>query len=160
MKDILEEKGLSVGVTRDSDEDVSHLGEKGTRHRRDLLGRYKLMNSAKLGMSVHVNAAKNTNESGGLVFYMRDSYIDQVYAQIVYEELERVQVMNYHSVIPRSNLLLPKARPPVLLVEIGFLSNDTDFAKLEDPLFRACIAEALASGILKFWNVRELEQTE
>ncbi|HHT42430.1 MAG TPA: N-acetylmuramoyl-L-alanine amidase [Firmicutes bacterium] len=160
MAELLEAEGLRVGLTRDTDRDVSHLVSEGTRHRRDLLGRFKLMNQAHLGMSVHANAAKDAGESGAIVFYMKDRYAGQIYAQLVLEELEKVQVLNEAAPIPRSTLLLLKARPPVVLVEIGFMSNPTDLAKLGDPQFRTAVARALCQGILNYWEWASGEQSE
>ena len=160
MADILSSRGLKVGLTRDTDRDVSHLVSEGTRHRRDLLGRFKLMNQAHLGMSVHANATKDQDESGAIVFYMKDQYIDHMYAQIVLEELEKIQVLNEPRPFPRTTLLLPKANPPVLLVEIGFMSNPTDLQKLGDPQFRTNVAHALCTGILRFIDWRQGEQSE
>lgn len=160
MADTLSSHGLKVGLTRDTDRDVSYLISEGTRHRRDLLGRFKLMNQAQLGMSVHANATKNQDESGAIVFYMKDQYIDHMYAQIVLEELEKVQVLNEPRPLPRTTLLLPKAKPPVLLVEIGFMSNPKDLAKLGDPQFRTNVAHALCAGILRFMAWQDGEQSE
>ena len=160
MAEILEAHGLKVGLTRDTDRDVSHLVTEGTRHRRDLLGRYKLMNQAKLGMSVHANAAKDPDESGAIVFYMKDKYIDEIYAKVVLEELEKVQVLNEPRPLPRTTLLLSKAKPPVLLVEVGFMSNASDLRKLGDPQFRTNVAHALCNGILRFISWRDGEQSE
>ncbi len=86
--------------------------------------------------------------------------MDEIYAQIVLEELEKVQVLNEPRPIPRSTLLLLKAKPPVILVELGFMSNPTDLAKLGDPAFRGNVAQALCSGILRFIDWRYGEQSE
>lgn len=160
MAEILRSHGLKVGLTRETDRDVSHLVSEGTRHRRDLLGRFKLMDQAQMGMSVHTNSTKNKEESGAIVFYMNDQYVDEIYAQIVLEELEKVQVLNEPRPIPRSTLLLLKAKPPVILVELGFMSNPRDLAKLGDPAFRGNVAQALCSGILRFIDWRYGEQSE
>lgn len=42
---------------------------------------------------------------------MKDSYLGERYAQLVLEELAKVQVLNERAPIPRSTLLLLKARP-------------------------------------------------
>lgn len=160
MHKILTEHGLKVGLTRDTDRDVSHLVEKGTRHRRDLLGRYQMMNQARVGISVHANSAKSSSESGAIIFYMQDSYIDKLFAQMVFDELEKVQIMNHDYVVPRSTLLLLKAKSPVLLVEVGFMSSLIDLDKLANPDFRFHIAQALSSGILNFLAVQYGEQSE
>lgn len=160
MEKILSAQGLNVGLTRDHDRDVSHLVDEGTRHRRDLLGRFKLMNQAKVGISVHANSIKNPDKSGAIVFYQEGQYVDKIYAQIVLEELEKVQTLNERQVVPRTTLLLLKAKPPVLLVEVAFMSNPTDLAKLDDPQFRTSVAHALSTGVLKFVKWRFGEQSE
>lgn len=160
MKKILTDHGLKVGLTRDSDVDVSHLVDKGGRHRRDLLGRFKLMNQAYVGMSVHANATKDKNQAGAIVFYQEDRYINEIYGKIVLDELARVQVLNERRAVPRTTLLLLKANPPVVLVEIGFMSNAIDLEKIVDPQFRTSVAHALSRGILNFIAWRSGEQSE
>lgn len=160
MKELLEAKGLKVGLTRGGDTDVSHLVEQGTRHRRDLLGRYGLMHTAKIGLSVHVNTSKAPEAQGALILYMENSYLGKQYAQALFDQIERVQVMNHRSVVPKSNLLLLKAKNPVVLVELGFLTNKHDLAKLTDPQFRKNVAQALSEGVLRFLAIYEAEQTE
>ena len=136
---------------------MSHLVAK-VRHRRDLLGRFKLMNQAHLGMSVHANAAKDAGEPGAIVFYERPLW-GQIYAQLVLEELEKVQVLNEAAPIPCSTLLLLKARPPVVLVEIGFMSNPTDLAVGRSPVPHRC-GPCPLPGILNYWEWASGEQSE
>ncbi len=71
-----------------------------------------------------------------------------------------MQILNHPEPIARSNLLLLKAKPPVLLVEVGFLSNASDLAKLTDPQFRQVLAEAIGQGMIDFLNFYRLEQSE
>lgn len=161
MRDILEGAGLKVGLTRDSDVDVTHLAKtKGTRHQRDLQGRFVALHSGKMGMSVHANTSKSATDQGAIVFYLRNSYIAKQYAVSVLEAIEQVQVLNHDFPVPRSNLMLIKAKPPVVLVEVGFLTNPDDLAKLTDSDYRQSIAEALCKGIINFYNVYQAEQTE
>lgn len=161
MKDYLEKQGLTVGLTRSSDTDVTHLASiRGTRHQRDLNGRFLAMHEGSLGISIHANVTKSKDEKGAIVFYRRDSYIDRLYAETVLEELESVQVLNHPQPIPRGNLLLLKVKPPSLLVEVGFLSNQDDLEKLTNPDFRQVLAEALGQGVLNFYYLYRLEQSE
>jgi N-acetylmuramoyl-L-alanine amidase len=160
MRDILTKHGLKVGLTRDSDVDVSHLVDNGGRHRRDLLGRFKLMNQGAVGISVHANATKDKTQRGAIVFYQKDRYINEMYAKLVLEEVAKVQVLNEQHPVPRTTLLLLKSNPPVLLVEIGFMSNPDDLAKITDPQFRTSLAHALSQGILNFIAWRDGEQSE
>lgn len=113
-----------------------------------------------MGISVHANASKDAKQAGALVFYQKNRYADQIYAQIVLEELERVQILNENKVVPRTTLLLLKANPPMVLVEIGFMSNPADLEKIIDPQFRTSVAHALSTGVLKFIDWRRGEQSE
>lgn len=161
MRDILEAAGLKVGLTRDSDMDVTHLAKtKGTRHQRDLEGRFIALHSGKIGVSIHANTTKSAEEQGAIVFYLRNSYIAKRYAVSILEALEKVQVLNHDYAVPRSNLMLIKAKPPVVLVEVGFLTNPDDLAKLTQPAYRQSLAEALCKGIVNFYAVYRSEQTE
>ncbi|MDI9419089.1 MAG: N-acetylmuramoyl-L-alanine amidase [Firmicutes bacterium] len=161
LRDFLEKRGIIVGMTRASDTDVSQLASiRGTRYQRDLNGRFLAMHEGAVGISIHANVTKDPGEKGAIVFYMRDSYIDQIYANIILEQLEKVQILNHPEPIARSNLLLLKAKPPVLLVEVGFLSNASDLAKLTDPQFRQVLAEAIGQGMIDFLNFYRLEQSE
>ena len=168
MAAILESRGLKVGLTRDSDPDVSHLVSEGTRHRRDLLGRFKLMNQAQVGMSVHANAAKDSSEAGAIVFFMKDSYLGQPTPSWSWKSWRRCRCSMKRAPIPRSTLLLLKARPPVVLVEVGFMSNPADLAKLGNPQFRSALAKGSArqscifgSGAMlssQSWALQPLQQ--
>lgn len=160
VRDLLEAKGLNVGMTRDTDRDVSHLVDEGTRHRRDLLGRYKVVNTGRLSLSIHANAAKDETMQGAIVFFRRGSYLGELFAQTVLEQIERVQVMNHDFVVPRSNLMLLNTRSIATLVEVGFLTNEDDLEKLKDPEFRTNMATAIADGVLRFWDTYQAEQSE
>jgi len=161
LRDYLQQRGLTVGMTRTTDTDTAHLGTiRGTRYQRDLNGRFLAVHEGTVGISIHANVAKDPKENGAIVFYMRDSYIDEIYANIILEQLEKVQILNHSKPVPRGNLLMLKAKPPVLLVEVGFLSNAEDLAKLVDPHFRQVVAEALGQGIIRFLNFYRLEQSE
>ena len=116
------------------------------------------MNQARLGMSIHTNAARSSSERGAIVFYMKNSYIDRIYAQIAFDELERVQEMNHQEIVPRDNLVLLKAKPPVLLIEVGFITNEQDLQKLLDEGFRENVAQALSTAILKFFAWQEVNR--
>jgi len=44
--------------------------------------------------------------------------------------------------------VLKSANIPSALIELGFLSSDRDLANLSDPVWRAGMAQGIASGIL------------
>lgn len=71
------------------------------------------------------------------------------------QAVSRVQTLNHDYVVPRSNLfLLRVAKVPSVLVEMGFISNQEDKRKLQDPGFRQQMAVAIAEGIIRFLQVQ------
>jgi N-acetylmuramoyl-L-alanine amidase len=116
--------------------------------RRDLNYRIRVANQCQAGfmLSLHVNATQDTNERGMMVLYQpgragRDAaylFDDILRRWPLHERRERP--------IPRRDLAVLKTKAPAILVEIGFISNDTDRRLLADGAYREKIAQALASG--------------
>ena len=48
----------------------------------------------------------------------------------------------------------------MLLIEVGFITNEQDLQKLLDEGFRENVAQALSTAILKFFAWQEGEQSE
>lgn len=152
MRDQLRTYGISVGLTRDTDRDVSgwERYRKG-RHITDIRNRIRILNTGTIGVSIHVNACENPKVQGALVFYNRGDEKGRALADSVFAQLARVQKMNHASPVPRSNILILKgARVPVILVEVGFATNPEDAAKLKNPAFRERLAQAIGWGIIQY----------
>lgn len=151
----LVQRGIYVELTRDTDRDVSgwEKYQKG-RHRRDLQGRVGIINRGVVGVSIHVNMSTTPNEQGAMVFYAQGSTEGEKLGAFILDELAKVQTLNHRKAIARSNLyVLKNAGVPVVLVELGFLSSPVDRAKLEDPQKREEFARAIATGILRYFDI-------
>ena len=74
-------------------------------------------------------------------------------------ELGKVQHLNHSFVVPRENIyVLRNTSVPTILVELGFISNAEDKAKLITESYRQTLAEAVSRGILDYFEV-ELKRT-
>lgn len=150
IKSLLEEKNISFALTRDSDVDLGGELTSG-RHKRDLLARREVINRGKLAISIHVNTTKDNQEKGAVVFYAKGSENGKHLAESILTELSKVQDLNYLEPIPRTNLfLLRTSLPPMVLVELGFISNRDDRTKLMQTDFRQKCAQAVTNGIEKY----------
>ncbi len=148
----LVQRGIYVEFTRDTDRDVSGWDkyQKG-RHRKDLQERARILDGGSVGVSIHVNTSASANEKGAMAFYARGSEQGEMLASRILAELEKVQSLNHPKPIPRSNLyLLANTQVPVVLVELGFISNAEDRANLLDADRREEMAMAIATGIIKY----------
>lgn len=150
MRDYLVQKGIGVEVTREQDVDLGGELTKG-RHRRDLDARLKVINRGRVAVSIHVNTIGDPAEEGAVVLYPRGSNTSQQLAEQILKELGKVQKLNYNQAIPRDNLyLLRRAEIPMVLVELGFISNAQDRSKLTNKTFKQKCAQAIAQGIVDF----------
>lgn len=149
MRDYLLTKGIPVIMTREADEDVSDIDGRG-RHRRDLEKRVEIINQGTLGVSIHVNSTGKSTEKGFIVFYPKDSEAGKILAEKVIKGLTAVQYPNHDFAVPTRNIfLLRNAQVPVILVEVGFMTNLEDKNKLGDPSYRQKIAEAISQAIIE-----------
>ena len=150
MRDYLLAQGVPVIMTRETDEDVSDIDGDG-RHRRDLERRVEIINQGTLGVSIHVNSMDKSTERGFIVFYSKGNEEGKVFAEKAIDALTPIQHPNHDFPVARGNLfVLRNAEVPMILVEVGFISNPEDRSKLGDPSYRQEIAEALGRAVIEY----------
>ncbi|MBR5336895.1 MAG: N-acetylmuramoyl-L-alanine amidase [Lachnospiraceae bacterium] len=147
LQDLLEDKGIKVYMTRT--EDVSTSLEQ----------RVDLANSleADAFISVHCNAQKDDEDTlmGTQVFYNAE---DTSGASLRLAELCMDSVT---SAFESNRLLCSKgndiyiireSKIPVALVEVGFMTNEAEMAKLLSPEYQRNAALGIADGVLKAYD--------
>ncbi|WP_051533696.1 N-acetylmuramoyl-L-alanine amidase family protein [Desulfitibacter alkalitolerans] len=149
MREYLLTQGVPVIMTRETDDDVSDIDGRG-RHRRDLERRVKIINQGTLGVSIHVNSTSSPTEKGFIVFYPKDSKEGKALAEKAIKALTPIGHPNHDFPVPKKNIfILRNAQVPVILVEVGFMSNLEDKNKLGDLSYRQKIAEALGQAVIE-----------
>ncbi|MBO5177019.1 MAG: N-acetylmuramoyl-L-alanine amidase [Lachnospiraceae bacterium] len=140
----LEEAGYAVFMVRDGDFYVEN-------EERPVLAS---QNGASLYVSIHLNSIEGDNDAtqGAEVWYadMRDDGSEAL-AQYIADELTKV-VDTRNRGIKLSNKLtvLRHSDVPACLVECGFITSETERAKLFDPEYQKKVAEGICNGIQKF----------
>ena len=176
----LEGTGLSVVLTRDSDQFVELSQRPAVANR---LG-------ADLFVSVHINANRNRQVSGAEMYYPRVSVVSAGAAwppevsdqdigvpstavkQLLWEMvLRRTRAQSRklatsicrsvrqggvpcRTIKPARFVVLREAWMPAVLVEVGYVTNRAEADRLADPSYRQAAAEAIAEGIVAY--IREL----
>ncbi|MEB3226174.1 MAG: N-acetylmuramoyl-L-alanine amidase [Synechococcus sp.] len=136
---ILQQNGVSVRLTRDTDYFVS------------LEGRTQLANSANadLFVSIHANAISMSRpEVNGLEVYYHQS--GKVLAETIHRNILRRIQMRDRGVRTARFYVLRNTSMPSALVEVGFVTGREDAPRLNDPAFRSQMAQAIAAGILEY----------
>lgn len=116
---------------------------------------------ADLVVSIHVDVSASPAAQGIATFYYGDprgagasSAAGQALARAIQDELcSRTGALHCRS-HPRTWDLLRMTRMPSVRVEVGYLSNAEDAARISDPAAQDSMAEAIASAITRFCQPR------
>lgn len=147
VKQLLEEKGFAVIMTRDSDVYPS------LKERTDLANNA----NADIFVSIHVNAGGGT----GIETWWHDKAPEpqkrQLLATYIQNELIAAtgaknrgvksptgKIGNFH--------VTRETKMPSVLVEVGFIDNASDAAKLAQSSYRQQIAKGIVEGIIKYFT--------
>jgi len=148
LRDHLARLGFETPMTRVTDTDVSRLYPSGlaSRHKRDLQNRLDLIRKTRSvgAISIHVNSSANPRDRGPLVFYAIQSEAGKALAAHVQAAVNSVSGSTQRP-LPRKNLFIIRHSPcPAILVEVGFVTNADDAARLARPAYRQRMADAIA----------------
>ncbi|MGH2756809.1 MAG: N-acetylmuramoyl-L-alanine amidase [Actinomycetota bacterium] len=137
----LERAGAKVELTRGENEDVD-ASERARRANEA---------NADLFVSIHLNSNPQRNASGTSTFFFGGSSGGEALADDIQEQLVGLGLNDCRS-HARSFSLLKETRMPAVLVEPVFITNPEEEVLLTDPEFRSRLAEAMAVGVLTYFE--------
>ena len=137
----LEARGCTVMLTRETDVFI------------ELSDRARMANSAKAGLyvSVHCNSAESNARATGMevYHYTHASEASKRAARIIYDKLLPASGLRGRGVKADNFAVLRETKMPAVLVELGFVSNPDDRAKLTYSAWQDDAAKAIADGIIE-----------
>lgn len=153
LRDFLQVMGYRVSMTRTTDVMINTEGAT-LRERKvsDMKNRLAMSEAAGVTVSIHQNKFPQTQYFGTQIFYSANHPQSVELAQQVRASvLSLLQPENTRELKKGDSnvFLLSRATTPMILVECGFLSNETEREKLKDPAYQQRFAFALLGGILK-----------
>jgi N-acetylmuramoyl-L-alanine amidase len=143
---ILEQQGIQVRMTRDSDYFVS------------LEGRTQMANriNADVFVSIHANSAgMNKPQVSGYETYYYTSQ-SRGLANTIHSNIIRRMDVRDRKVKQARFYVIRTANMPSVLLELGFVTGTEDVAKLTNASFQRQMAEAIASGIVEYIKANRL----
>ncbi len=141
LREMLVRSGIRVVMTREADVFVE-LPDRSRMAKRQ---------GATVFVSIHANASTRPAASGSETYYLTPQ--SQVLAQLVQEELGRVPNLINRGAKTANFLVLRESDMPAVLVEVAYLSNVDEEARLRRPEFRQRLAEAVSRGVRRFLAV-------
>lgn len=143
--------GAQVVMTRDSDRNVA---SQGASLAQELAARLNISRekSADIFVSLHTNSNPNPAIAGAMTFYPRSQAADLANA-IQTNVIQTTQAVNKR-IETADFYVLRNAERPAVLVEMGFITNQAEAAKLADSTYQQKLASGIAQGIISYFSAK------
>jgi N-acetylmuramoyl-L-alanine amidase len=106
---------------------------------------------AELFISLHLNSNEETTAEGASTYHFGASRAGASIAEYILERLVELGARNCRT-HGRSYTLLKETKMPAVLVEPAFMTNPDEEKRLDDPVYREAIADAIVQGIRDFYD--------
>ncbi len=128
--------------------------------------RVNLANGVKADMfvSIHCNGSENKKQNGTEVLFNRNQGVDEAFnskklAGILGKSVSGALKTDYRGLYPADDIKIVRlSEMPVALVEICYLSNEKDFAKIKGEEGRELTAQSIYDAILEAFDTKENPQ--
>ena len=156
LKDIFLSNGFDVVMTRESD--ISLHDSNATDHKKqsDLKNRVEVFNNSQnnIVISIHQNKFTQEKYSGTQIFY--SAYCDKssdLAQKVKSSVVSLLQPKNERECKQAGSeiFVLDNARVPAIMVECGFLSNESEAQKLNDKNYQSQLAYCIYLGFLEYY---------
>ena len=158
LKKILEDRGYQTVLTRtDNDTAISN------KERAE----YVAEQGAEIYVRIHANGAESSSASGALTISPSSSnpYVPQLYddsnslSQCILDAYCNATGFENRGVTYADNMTgINWSTVPVTIVEMGFMTNESDDLKMSDPDFQDTMAAGIADGIDDYFTDKESVQ--
>lgn len=159
LEKLLKASGFRVVMTRTTDISVcdDHLDTVRERKVSDIHNRLKIIESQGdcIFLSIHQNHFTSSRYSGAQIFYSQKTEGSKELAENIKSRVvELLQPENKRETKPSTSsiYLLWNTKVTAVMVECGFLSNESEAEKLNNPAYQKQMAFAIYSGFLDYYH--------
>lgn len=154
LRDVLEDMGFEVTLTRKTEAGLYGTAAKGFK-KRDMQRRKEIIESAdpSLVISVHQNFYPSKTSRGGQVFYSKKDERAKRFALAVQDQLNGLYAKDgakARNVQAGEYFMLECSDSPSIIVECGFLSSPADEKLLTTDAWQKKIADGIAAGVILY----------
>ena len=150
VRDLLEEQGDPVIMTRSTDRDV-HSAQ--ATNGQELQARVsKAPSDAAMFISIHCNAFSNPASNGMETYFYTGSSLGRRLAKLINEELERYGELFNRGVKSANFYVLKHSAVPATLLELAFVTNPEEEQLLADDEYQEKLARAIVTGINRYFG--------
>lgn len=163
LQKLFEQSGFPTVMIRTEDVSIGNSSLQTVRERKvsDIHNRLKIVEEQGdcILLSIHQNHFTSARYSGTQVFYSKNDPKSEILAESIQKNVvSLLQPENNRLCKPATSsiYLLWNTKVPAVLVECGFLSNESESKKLNEPLYQKQMAFSIYTGFLDY--LQELRQ--
>jgi N-acetylmuramoyl-L-alanine amidase len=167
LKEILEEKGYIILLTRDDDYGLySDKGKIRDKKIEDLNNRCRLKKESQcdIYISIHLNMFTDSQYYGAQVWYSEQPKEASDLAHIIQKnliaDLDKANTRKEKNSKGAYKILRCHNEIPSVIVECGFLSNEAEEKKLLQKEYQDNIAMSISKSVDEFFEMIELKNRE
>lgn len=149
LKEVLENNGYKVYLTREGDYDLASEKSK-NRKREDIQKRVDLINSSNclLYLSIHANSYTSRSIHGAQVFYNSNNIDNKNLAKCIQKSIrDEMKNTKREAMSIKDKYLVDNVNRVGCLIEIGFLSNPSEASLLVNKSYQIALSNAILLGI-------------
>lgn len=149
VKELLENYGAEVIMTRETDQSVA---KEGLALKEELQARIDIANAqnADVFVSLHTNSNPNVDIAGAMTFYSNDT------SKKLADDIQKSLIDHTNAAdkgIEKENFyVLRNNEIPAVLVEMGFITNKKEAIKLNSDAYRADLASGITNGLIDYFD--------
>ena len=158
IQKLLESSGCIVLLTRSDENGIYDTDSDSIRSKKvsDMNNRVKIANesNAEMLISIHMNKLPQKQYSGWQTFYKNDDETSKKIANQIQNSLNTYMGKeNKRQIKSISGIYLTKnVEIPLVLVECGFISNETEKTLLKDEKYQEKLAWSIYIGLMDYFN--------
>ena len=149
LKTLLEQQDMEVMLVREEDRGL-YDENASNKKVQDMKRRCELINEEQpvCVVSIHQNSYPSPDVSGAQVFYYEHSSEGKKMASVIQQQMENLEGLNNRPEKGNETYyLLKRTEVPTVIIECGFLSNQSEAQKLTQEEYQNSLAKAIADGI-------------
>ena len=158
LKEVLEDNGFDVVMTRNKDEILNEGGKfskVGDLNKRcSIINNTYQINSNSIMISIHQNSFTNPNVKGAQSFFYEKSEKSKKLGLILQNHLnKKINTEKEKAAKPNNSYyMLINSKCPGTIIECGFLSNPSEEESLSKEEYQKKLAEIICTGIKEYFG--------
>lgn len=140
VKKLLEDAGYRAAMTRDTDEKVDKYERSGMANRE----------KANLFVSIHCNFLESGEASGIEIYYDKGKKEGGILAEKIMKEMIAQTGAKDRGTRTEDFVVTRETKMPSVLVELGYLSDSSERAKMMTDSYQNLLAKGIADGVIEY----------